>query len=1056
MYQKIFILLSLFLLLISCDRDKEINNIGEIEYYFDEKLSSLSMDEDGSFWIGSETGDLFHFKDNYRKSFDLKEDRIYKIKREVTTANDTLFWIGIRNSGLQLWQKGECDFEKIKTYSINFKREQYSPYDFLIVGEQIYVATSQGVYSLDKKNKKEEDSLSLIYPSKAFLAKNDGTTFVVHNICSYKDSLLLASTQHGLLWYNIKEESVKLMLEGKVIEHVSIYDDTIYTITKGHLYLYALKGEELRDISVENVVKSYFQINGTHYLIGTDEVFLSNNLKDFYNLQLRRSIPMACRNLISADTLNNFTYLLTDNAIWRIPNNIEVFEGNNAIKASCGNDDYIYYLTQANELFVQKHNNKKAKWVYTFPEDDKIQKMDIVGNTLYYYNLDNDLKRKEISEKWLINYTLNSSQTILQSEAKITAANVTRQNSGNIKLYLGIQDGFITVGEHNKTDTVFELSKAYITSMFRHKDTDRLYIATLNNGVFYIGQDSRVKKVSEIENISFINDLIITNEHNPDLILLTNQKIISKRLNDSIRVKGYKKLIYVNDTLFYGLPEFGVHKFSLKDNKIVDRGILFKDIRFRETSFLSDGRLILVSNIGSLSVSVDNENNFYWVQFADVINVKRIQSMLLSVAIILILGYLVISFTKRRNANIVEIRKRKEDLSLRLDELVSYYDVLSENERSKITELKNRINSIEVSSKNKRDVGIKLKDFFQQTADLNRRAALLFPQKLNEQIEQIEETDSFEKTVLLESSRSVQKVNSIELIKEQIKINADWLKRREELLSALETSIERFGNCAEIDGVNKYLFNKLMLIRESLSHKPIEELSEEYSLLIAEINHVETDESSSLINAYIANLSNYLMRKIHLEDDYAFLQDSLELVKHFNTADDNVTKLKKLKSLDDQVKILKTLEEIGHFASKYREVYDQIIRDNNKQIKKKLDKELESYIEDNTESLVRQINAHIILLYDLLITTDYYVVKEVLKLNNTEGQHARVLALLISDFKIKRTLIPGMLGIYGNLNPVISRLINNRIKPNENILLEYQRNSSNQSVFVHLVLNLLR
>ena len=47
------------------------------------------------------------------------------------------------------------------------------------------------------------------------------------------------------------------------------------------------------------------------------------------------------------------------------------------------------------------------------------------------------------------------------------------------------------------------------------------------------------------------------------------------------------------------------------------------------------------------------------------------------------------------------------------------------------------------------------------------------------------------------------------------------------------------------------------------------------------------------------------------------------------------------------------------------------------------------------------------------------------------------MALLIANPKVKRVLLPGMLGMYGNLNPVISRLVNNKIKPNEGWLQAY-------------------
>lgn len=48
-----------------------------------------------------------------------------------------------------------------------------------------------------------------------------------------------------------------------------------------------------------------------------------------------------------------------------------------------------------------------------------------------------------------------------------------------------------------------------------------------------------------------------------------------------------------------------------------------------------------------------------------------------------------------------------------------------------------------------------------------------------------------------------------------------------------------------------------------------------------------------------------------------------------------------------------------------------------------------------------------------------------------------------------------MLGIYGNLNPVISRLINDRIRINEDDLKKRFFVESNKSVFIHQLLRLL-
>ncbi|SHE43711.1 ligand-binding sensor domain-containing protein [Dysgonomonas macrotermitis] len=1051
--RKYFFILSLILLLFSCAKHEEINTIGETEYYFDEKLSSISPDNDGSFWVGSETGDLFNFKDNYRVLFDLGEDRIYKVNREIVNPGDTLFWIAIRNSGLQKWRKNANEeLKKLKTYNINYKQNQYSPYDFLTIGETMYVATSQGVYYLDKNS--DADSLSLIFPSTEFLAKQDGTTFVVHNICQYNDSLLLASTQDGLLWYNRLTHKTRITFKNNYIEHVSVYNDTIFTVAKDHLYLNNIHGDTLTQIETGYGPKQYYRMQGIHYLVGAEDLLLSNDLKNFFNIRLKRSIPMGCRNLILPDTLNNFTYLLTDNAVWRISNNIDIFKSNKAIKASCSNSRNIYYLSFKNELFVQDRQTNEAKWIYTFPEDNLIQWMDIVNNDLYLYNIDNEFQKIIISDNWIKNVIFNSPKTILRSEARITAASIKQMNGKNLS-FLGIQDGLIKINPDNKIDTIHELSKAYITSMFGHADADRLYISTLNNGVFYIDRDNLVRHIPQTEKTSFIKDIITTNSHNSNLIILTNQHIISQYPNDSVRVKGYKKLLYANDTLFYALPEFGIHKFIISGNQIIDKGIFYKDIRFnRNSSFSTANKLVLVSNIGSLYLSTNQEQVPVWIHFEDAINIDIIRSVLLTLIIALLVGLTIIIIVKKHNANIVQIRKRKEDLIKRVDDLIFHYSILEDTENPEVSGLKNIIESIDIDDKNKKDINARLEELSLQIAKLNRGIALLIPKKLDQQIEQIKEIESFETSLLLRLSQEAKTKNDLDMIKDRIRSNEIWLQEATSLSDSLQTDIDTLSGSIEIEGLNKNMLINLLSIKENIKHKPLSDLTNEYNVIKNKILEIDTEHSTGIISKYISDTDIYLMEKTSQDKGLLFLSDTLQKVKMMQPGQ-NTELLKRLKPLDDQLRILQTLDEIKSQASMYKETHDQIVKDNNNQINKKFDKELASFISDNTQTITRSVNTLIATLYSYLLKTDKHIVIDILKLTNPEGQHAKVLALLIADLKIKRSLIPGMLGIYGNLNPVISRLVNERIKVNETSLRSTQKSNKEKSVFVHLILKLL-
>lgn len=1043
--------------LFSCGDEEEIKTLGETEYYFDEKLSSISSDRDGSFWVGSETGDIFNFKDNYRVSFDLAEDRIYKVNRDVSMPGDTVFWIGVRNSGLQKWKKtGNGKLTKVKTFTINFKKDKYSAYDFVMSADnnKIYIGTSQGVYFADKNS--DADSLSLIFPSREFLSAQNGTTFVVHNISLYRDSLLLASTQGGVFLYNIQNRKSRFMFKDKFIEHVSVYNDTIFTVAKGSLYLNNLKGDILKKIDADNSPKLYYRMQGIHCLVGSEELLLSNDLDKFLRIRLRRTVPGSrSRNVILPDTLNNFTYLLTENAVWRISNNIDAFKRSKPIKASCSDAKNIYYLSLQNELYVQNKFSNEAKWVYTFPENNLIQWMDIIGDDLYFYNIDNEYQKMTISDGWIRNTLFNSPRIILKSGARITSAGIKKMGEKTLS-YLGIQDGLIVVDENNRIDTIPEFSSEYITSMFGHEDISRLYISTLNNGVFYIDRDKQIRQVAETEGMSFIQDIITTNNHNSNLITLTNQHIISQNPKDTIRVKGYRKLLYANDTLFYALPEFGIRKFIISGGEILDKGLFYGDIHFNQTSSLSAGnRIILGSGIGALSFLPDQEKKYQWINFGNVLNVNILHTVLLALLFIALVGFVILILIRRQNADIVQIRKRKGDLAKRIEDITPFYSILGGAERLEISDLENLVEAIDINSEKKDDINIQLEKFSLQLAKLNRKIALLLPKKLEDQIGRITQTDAFEKPILLSQSEEVMAQNDIELIKDQIRLNDVWLERYVELSKTIGTDIENLSDCVEIDGVNKNLYSNLKSVEDSIRHQPLAMVDVAYNEIKKNTEKIHTSQSSQIIDAYISEMRAYLEAKTLQDSGLSFMLEYLDKTAIYPTSGSNMALLKKMKRIDDEISIMKNLDDIKLWICKYKDQYNQIVKDNEEQINKKFDKELASFISDNTDDTTRHINVLITALYDKLLKNDSYVITDLLKLGNLQGQQAKVLALLIADMKIKRSLISGILGVYGNLNPVISRLINDKIKVNETALREFQKSDQKKNILVYFILRLL-
>ncbi|MFT4073128.1 MAG: hypothetical protein QM654_14535 [Dysgonamonadaceae bacterium] len=1045
-------------ILFSCKNEKREYDLGETEYYFDEKLSSISSDGHGAFWLGTETGDLIHFKDNQRQLFELGEDRIYKVVQEVNASGDSVFWIGIRNSGLQEWkQEGKNKLTKIKTFNIPFKADKYSAYDFHCTKGRFFLATSQGIYTFDRKNK--NDSLHLIYPSEKYLSRRNGTTFVVQHICIYKDSLLIAATQEGLFLMNLANNQSRFVLKNNFIDYVYINNKKLFALSKGTLFECNINGDILNSQKLDNSPKLYYQSQGISFLLGTDELLLSQNLKDYTAFKLRRFIPLQnSKNIILPDSIRHFTYMVTENAVWRIANHIDAFNNNINIKATCSTDDKNYYLTSQNKLYVQDQGSDKAKWLYSFSENNPIVWMDVLDNELYFYNTNNEFLKMQISDNWIKNKLLHSPKIIYKSDARITAACIKKMGEKTV-CYLGIQDGLVSIDENKHIDTFSALSREYITSMFGHEYTDRIYISTLNNGVFYLSRDKQIKQIPETRKVSFIKGIVTSNDHVSNLITLTNQYIKSENPKDSIHVKGYKKLLYVNDSLFYALPENGLHKFIISKGKIVDKGIFFNDINFTPNSCYSDGeKLLLGSAIGAFILYPNRENKPVWLEFNEAINITLLNTVIAVILLILFSGTISLYFLREKKTNIIQTKRRKEDLVKRIKTIVPFIDFFDESDQTEIRILEEQVNSIQIQINNKEEINTLLDKLSPSIANLNRTTALILPKKLEEQKRLISLQEAFDKEDLILKIGYVQNKNDFELIKEQIIINKAWIENLSQMQLKLNEEIQRLTNCAEIEGVNKNIYFQLLDIRENIKFRSLTEIQQEYETIENKLKLIHSEESTQLINKYINEIRCYLNGKSKEEEGLEFLSEMLEktLTDTPHASADNYTLLKALKRIDRKVKALQILDELHEYIAQYSERHKQLIKINDKQINKKFDKELASFVNKETENISRKINTLITAFYDRITKIDdarFFI--DLLKINNFQGQHTRVLAILIADPKVKRVLIPGMLGIYGNLNPVISRLISERIKPNETILKEYQESTAEKSIFAYYLLKLL-
>ena len=154
-----YLCLILLFIISSCKETTTSRSLSEQEFHYDDRLSTLAIDKKG-YWIGGETGVIWHVDGQNRKRFYTGLDRIYDIERDPNQANQ--IWIASRNSGLQLWNIAADTLVHKATFEIPSKGNRYSPYNIDIADGTLFVATSQGLFSMPLNQ--QQQGLKPLYP----------------------------------------------------------------------------------------------------------------------------------------------------------------------------------------------------------------------------------------------------------------------------------------------------------------------------------------------------------------------------------------------------------------------------------------------------------------------------------------------------------------------------------------------------------------------------------------------------------------------------------------------------------------------------------------------------------------------------------------------------------------------------------------------------------------------------------------------------------------------------------------------------------------------------
>ena len=1035
--------LILLFIISSCKETTTSRSLSEREFHYDDHLSTLSIDKKG-YWIGGETGVIWHVEGQDRKRFYTGLDRIYDIERDPNQSDQ--IWIASRNAGLQLWDIAADTLVHKATFEIPSKGNRYSPYNIDIADGTLFVATSQGLFSMPLNQ--QQQGLKPLYPIHKEKTGQYYEPFLVNNLCHVGNKWLFAATQAGVISINLQRKKTELRHKGENIRSVAIYDGKLYILSDNQLTIEGFNGANSKTFSLPQSVLSFYKASSTYYFITSSSILLSDNLKRFVTIPLRNNIPDNPHQISIADDGNGFSVLLTKNAVWRIPHHLGFFNANPPVVTACLSDKSLIYVNNQHELFCQKAGEQIAKKIYEFENDELPKEMYANGEDIYYYNANNQLFRLNLGNHYLINQLFKRPQLLAQTKTRITSMAFLPKQS---KILLGVQDYLLSIDTQNgKTDTIKTMNNRYITAFHQVKNGEGIYIATLNHGVFF-GKHEQIKQVTGTQDKVFISSLLTYGEQNPHLLLLTNH-YLQIQGSDSIQTDGSCRMFCINDSVVYTIPETGIHKYIIKKGRLIDCGSYFVDIHFNaQAGVILDNTLYIGSDLGVLQLIPGKEEVAKWITFDNKVPSLQLIGIILF-TLICILGIIFISYRRHQILTYRQLQMSKDDLHQRLEALESLKDKLTEVERNTLDSINNEIDSINISSQSLRNNNEQFAKLSARIARLNRDAALQMVKYLNDQIARIKQFEVYERDTMVHDSEEARNTDNIEVIIEQCRKNEVWLNHIQELKERLNKFHRSTQDTLVLKGLNDGMKERLHHILNESKQRPVAEVYSDFIAVKHQYENIFTQDGLKIIRNYISDSIKRLKEFEGYEIMTKALSDELQSIENDIDNRDRIVLLRLLQTIDNRINQIKHLKTLQKLMQDYTAVHENVVQENEERRMKKFNSKLFADIDSATRDITDQIAEVSDEFFKSFAMTDKEVCKEIFHFTAANSQQVRVLILLLAMPRVKRTLLPGMLGIYGNLNPVVSRLYHSKIGDNNAILTAYCK--ENPSSIVYYILKL--
>lgn len=1002
---------------MACNK-KNINTIDITSpkiYTYCHKLTAVSSDKDG-YWIGDENGDICLVKGMKHQLYRTGLDKIYDVMRDA--HDSTMLWIASRNSGLQKWKLQDDTLSLSHTYNIQDKGTHYSPYNIRVVHGHMLVATSQGLFEVPSS-----DTCQMLHPQYPLHQASYRHASPITHLAVIGDRYVYAKTQGGLLRYDaVKQKSE--MLHPKVdFRNVYATKDTLYLIADNKLVLLGPKGTKQKEYLFNFKITNYCRHGNTSIFLTPSEAYLTNDMTNFKKVDLwDETIAQAYNTIIPDDGLGYFVIIAGANER-RLPHHFDAIGNGSNLQFMAYSGKYIYMTNKSGKIYREEMGQKDATEVYQLSSEQYPVAFSAIDNTLFFVTVTNHLYRLKLHNSFWVNQLLSAPQDLFEIRTHVTAMTALPSQQ---KVLIGIQDELLrldAVTDH--VDTIKAMHGKYITSFYTVPGTTDTYISTLNDGVFYYSAGV-LHKIDNIKDMSFINNIAVTKGYNPSMFLLDNHYVTVLGGN-RITAQGHKKMFLINDSLLFTLSEQGIVSYSIDKSHLQRQKLLYSDIRFEPSACINvNDKLYLGANLGVVVIHPEKKYGTYWIDFNDhKIGIWTILAGIIGLGILLGIYYMA-----RRSKQLAEsnqLRLQMEDLQKRFKGLNMMVSELNDTEAQRVYEFKRELQQVDMNAPNRKKEYQRLSQLSAELARLNQDVVLQIIKAQEKQLENIKNLNCIEGAQIIERTEKVLGTGEVERIIAQYGINKNWLNRVIDFKTKMQFLEAKLKDALVLNGVNEELVAHIARWKEELHHKTVDEM-ELYSKEATRLyDDLFSKKALTLIMDYLDKRKRFLQKQKTYAHMASILLIKLDELTKKATDTDRASLLCQLRPLELRMQQMGTLHRLRKLMRAFAEG------------------------EDSKEN-VDHIQQLIATFFEISQRIDKMAIEDILHFTSCTSQQVKVLIILLADKNVKRSLIPGMLGIYGNLNPVISRLYHGKIGENIEALRNYDQQSPESIVFYILQL----